>query len=328
MRAAVLTAPQTIELTTLDTPEPGPGEVLVRMRALGLCGSDMGVYTGERPVPSFPWVMGHEGGGEVVSVGAGVDQARIGQTVVIEPNYPCLECEACAAGITSVCQNRVIVGINAPGLLSEYVAVPTQFAHRLPEGMPQEALAVLEPLAVARAAVAMADVSAGEHVLVAGAGSQGLMVVQLLRSQGAVPWVMELDPGRLQHAAELGAGSAADAAAPAKFAHVIDAVGSPGLWKALLPKLSAPTTITVIGMSDEPLPVTTKQITRGRMTIQGTIIYDHPKDFEGTIAQASTGELDHAAVLTPAVPFSRVDEAFAGATSAPGKTWIVFDGTA
>lgn len=326
MRAAVLTAPKTMELITVPDPTPGPGEVLVRMRALGLCGSDLGVWSGTRPAPETPWIMGHEGGGEVIAVGEGVDPARLGEVVVVEPNYPCLTCQACAAGVTSVCPERGIVGLNMPGLLAELVVVPDPFAHRLPQAAADPAMmAVLEPLAVARVAVETAAVPQGADVLVTGAGSQGLLVVQLLVAAGARPWVMELDPARVAHARQLGARDAAEEHAPDVFAHVIDAVGSPGLWQALLPRLAAPVTITVIGMSDEPLPVTTKQITRGRMMIRGTIIYDHPQDFRATIAAVEAAEVDPGGVLTEPVPFSRADEAFTAAGTAPGKTWILFD---
>lgn len=326
MRAALLTAPQTIEMTTVPDPTPGAGEVLVRMRAVGLCGSDLGVWSGARTVPGMPWIMGHEGGGEVVAVGGGVDPARTGEQVVIEPNYPCLECESCAAGVTSVCPDRGILGINMPGLLSEFVAVPARFAHPVcGASAASEALAVIEPAAVARAATAAAEVPAGADVLVTGAGSQGLLVVQLLVAAGATPWVMELDAGRLALARELGARGADDESAPSRFAHLIDAVGTPGLWQAILPRLAAPVTITVIGMSEEPLGLTTKQITRGRMTIRGTIIYDHPHDFQQAAAAVGSGEIDPRAVLIEATPFTETGRAFASAASARGKTWIRFD---
>ncbi|MDR8019945.1 zinc-dependent alcohol dehydrogenase [Nesterenkonia aerolata] len=326
MRAAVLTAPETVELTTVPDPVPDVGEVLVRMRAVGLCGSDLGVWSGARAVPEMPWIMGHEGGGEVVAVGVGVDPGRVGEQVVIEPNYPCLECEACASGTTSVCPRRGILGMNMPGLLAELVAVPEQFVHSVTGvAASTEALAVIEPTAVARAATAVSEVPSGADVLVTGAGSQGLLVIQLLVAAGAKPWVMELDIGRRALARELGAVGVEDASAPAKFSHVIDAVGTSGLWQVMLPKVAAPVTVTVIGMSEDPLPLTTKQITRGRMTLRGTIIYDHPHDFEQAVAAVGSGEIDPQAILTEATPFSEAGEAFASASSARGKTWIRFD---
>lgn len=326
MRAALLTAPETIEVLAVNDPAPAAGEVLVRMSAVGICGTDLSVYSGDRSVSEMPWVMGHEGGGEVVAVGPGGDPARIGETVVVEPNYPCLDCSACLAGITSVCPQRAIVGINSPGLLAELVAVPSQFAHALPETVSsKEALAILEPLTVARVAIAMVTVPERANVLIAGAGSQGLMLVQLLVAQGAKPWVMELDPGRAAQARKLGAGNVADESAPLRFTYVIDAVGSADLWTVLLSRLEAPVNIIVVGMSDRPLPLSTKQITNSKMKIQGSMIYDHPDDFQGTIDMVASGDIEPEATLIAAGSLSQTPDVFSTATTSSGKPWIVFD---
>ena len=116
MKAAALVRPGEIETVDVPEPECGPDQVLVRMWGVGLCGSDLGVHAGTRPVPHMPWVLGHEGVGEIVDVGAAVRDRRIGQRVAIEPNYCCLRCPPCRAGFTSACSNRVIVGMNVPGL--------------------------------------------------------------------------------------------------------------------------------------------------------------------------------------------------------------------
>jgi threonine dehydrogenase-like Zn-dependent dehydrogenase len=101
-------------------PELGSGQVMVRVQGVGICGSDLGLISGARRVPAHPWVLGHEAFGEVVAAGDGVAASRVGQRVVIEPNYPCLDCPACRTGRTSMCPNRVLVGFTAPGLLAEY----------------------------------------------------------------------------------------------------------------------------------------------------------------------------------------------------------------
>lgn len=120
MKAIVCTGPRQVHVAD-DVPEPecGPGEVVVRVQGVGLCGSDLSVYDGHRELPRLPWVMGHEGGGEIVAVGSGVRDRRVGDRVVIEPNWACLDCPACRAGLTSDCPNRRIVGMNSPGILAE-----------------------------------------------------------------------------------------------------------------------------------------------------------------------------------------------------------------
>ena len=114
MKAAVLTRVGEIVMVQ-DWPEPEPtrGEVVVELTGVGLCGSDLAVWSGGRPV-ELPWIVGHEGIGTIVSVGAGVSDVRIGDRVVIEPNYPCGECPGCLRGRTSMCQDRRSLGMNIP----------------------------------------------------------------------------------------------------------------------------------------------------------------------------------------------------------------------
>ncbi len=109
-------------------PQPGSGQVVVQVRGVGICGSDLALLAGHRPPPALPWVPGHESTGDIVGAGPGADASRIGQRVIIEPNFPCLSCPACRAGRSSACPHRISLGFNAPGVLAERIAVPAQFA--------------------------------------------------------------------------------------------------------------------------------------------------------------------------------------------------------
>ena len=134
MRAVVLERfPGPLRLVD-DWPEPQPrsGQVVVQVRGVGICGSDLALLAGRRPPPALPWVPGHESTGEIIGAGPGADAGRIGQRVIIEPNFPCLACPACRAGRTSACPYRVSLGFNAPGVLAERIAVPAQFAWPVP----------------------------------------------------------------------------------------------------------------------------------------------------------------------------------------------------
>ena len=116
-------------------PQPGSGQVVVQVRGVGICGSDLALLAGHRPPPALPWVPGHESTGEIVGAGPGADASRIGQRVIIEPNFPCLSCPACRAGRSSACPHRISLGFNAPGVLAERIAVPAQFAWPVPEAV-------------------------------------------------------------------------------------------------------------------------------------------------------------------------------------------------
>ena len=206
MRAIVLTGPRRTEVVdTWAEPEPGPGEVVVEMTAVGLCGSDLAVHDGTRPTPALPWVPGHEGGGRIVAVGPDVRDRRVGQLVAVEPNYCCFSCPPCARGMTSGCENRLSPGITVPGLLAERVAVPARFAWPLPEPVEAGVLACIEPLAVARSAVRRSGVRPGADCLVVGAGSQGLLTCLSLVEAGARAYVTDPHADRVAVAERIGA---------------------------------------------------------------------------------------------------------------------------
>ncbi|MCC5033077.1 alcohol dehydrogenase catalytic domain-containing protein [Streptomyces sp. WAC 00631] len=331
MRAIVLTRPREVEVVR-DWPEPdlGPGEVLVAMRAVGLCGSDLSVYDGHRTTPRLPWVMGHEGGGEIVAVGPDVTDRRPGQRVVIEPNYGCFDCAACRDGFTSACTRRLSVGMNIPGLLAERVAVPARYAWPVPPGVSDEAFACVEPLTVARAAVRRSGVGAGDECLVVGAGSQGLFVCQSLLAAGARAHVTEPHEGRAALAERLGARPIAPEDMR-DFPVVFDTVGIPAAWETSVRAVATGGTIVMIGMGAEPVPMSTMDLTKRHLVIRGSLIYDHPHDFAEAVAALADGPLAGGALAptrvlhTEATPAGAVG-AFARARTAPGKSWINLTG--
>jgi alcohol dehydrogenase/L-iditol 2-dehydrogenase len=321
MKAIVYSAPQQVALVD-DWPDPecGPNEVIVRMRAVGLCGSDLSLYDGRRDLPSVPWVLGHEGGGCIVAVGSAVNDRRIGQRVVIEPNFPCLQCRACRSGVTSDCPERTILGINRPGILAERVAVPAPFTWPVPDTWPDEVLACFEPLAVARSAVRRSGVGRGQEALVVGAGSQGIFVVLSLLAVGAVPYVTDPHEGRVVLAEKLGA-QRADARADT-YPYVFETAGRPAAFESAMRSIASTGTVTLIGLSHEPVQLLTSDVVRRGLTIIGSIIYDHPRDFADTrdavMAMDSWPEHAVQAGVAPELAAS----AFAEARHTVGKSWI------
>lgn len=320
MRAIVLTAPGEVELTD-DWTEPvaGPHEVVVAVRGVGLCGSDLAVFDGTAPVPSWPWVMGHEGGGEIVAVGEAVKDRAVGERVVIEPNYACGACPDCRAGATSACPQRRIVGMTEPGLLRERVAVPAAFAHPVPATVADEQVVCLEPLAVAGSAVRRAGVRAADRCLVIGAGSQGLLVCQTLLALGAVPSVVEPHEGRLALARELGA---EDAAPSDTYPFVFNTTDAASAWELAVASTARRGTLAMIGIGVEPVRLSTRELVRRQLQIRGMLIYDHPHDFRATIDTVVDGALRPERVLQSASGPADAAAAFAQARAVPGKSWI------
>jgi 2-desacetyl-2-hydroxyethyl bacteriochlorophyllide A dehydrogenase len=321
MRAAVLGESPWALRTVPDWPEPvaGPGQVLVRVRGVGICGSDLALLSGARRPPSFPWVPGHEAAGQVVAAGPGVPAGRVGQRVVIEPNVPCFACLPCRAGLTSACPNRVSLGFTAPGLLAELVAVPSRFAWEVPAHWSDEDAVCAEPLTVALAAIRRAEVQPGERCLVVGAGSQGaLLCVALLSSRGVTPHVLEPQQGRRGLAAALGAVEAGPD--DGEFRVVFETSASPAALGEAIRRASAGARVVLIGLANGPVLIDAETVVRRQLRIEGSLTYDHPGDFATTVA--AERDLRPGRVLRARYALKDAATAFGSARGVPGKTWI------
>jgi L-iditol 2-dehydrogenase len=213
MRAAELTAPFTFRLTDMEIDDPGPGEVQVRVEAVGVCGSDMHAYTegavgGNANV--YPMLLGHEPAGRIVKTGAGVAGLAAGDRGALEPALYCYHCEFCLSGHHNVCANiRFLSTPNHPGFFRELVNLPVANFKPIPAGMSYGEAALAEPLAIAIHSLRLASVSRGETVAVIGAGPIGLLTIAALRVTGAGKiWIVE----PLAHRRELARGIGADVA--------------------------------------------------------------------------------------------------------------------
>ncbi|HEX6327883.1 MAG TPA: alcohol dehydrogenase catalytic domain-containing protein [Jiangellaceae bacterium] len=319
MRAVVLSAPGRVELVDdWPEPDPGPHDVIVAIRGVGLCGSDLNVFYGARPTPRLPWVMGHEGGGDIVAVGTQVHDREVGQRVVIEPNYPCLTCQPCRSGHTSACTERDVVGMNVPGLLAERVSVPARFTWPIDSEAPGELLASVEPFAVARSAVQSSGVGKEDRCLVVGAGSQGLLVCLSLLAIGAQPEVIDPHQGRAELAVGLGARHAKDRN---DYSFVFETAGAPAAVREALDRAAPLGTVVLIGLHPADLPLSILELVRRQLTLQGKLIYDHPRDFADTLSALDHGILPS---LVIGARFTADDAAaaFGQARTVVGKTWI------
>ena len=216
MRAAVLRAPGDVVIEERPIPRAGPGQVVVRVRAVGVCGSDTHYYEHGRIgrfVVEAPLVLGHEAAGEVTDLGPGVTRLAVGERVSIEPGVPDLTCGQCLAGRYNLCPNMRFFGTPpVDGAFAEYVVVHEAFAHPVPNGVSDDAAALLEPLSVGIWACMKARVTAGSRVLITGAGPIGLVSVQAALAFGATEVVVsDVNPVRLALAKELGATMVIDA---------------------------------------------------------------------------------------------------------------------
>lgn len=211
MKSLLLTAYNHLEITDMPLPNPGLGEVLVRVEACGICGSDVHGLDGStgRRIP--PIVMGHEAAGTVESVGEGVTQFAKGDRVTFDSTVYCGNCAYCKAGQINLCDNREVIGVSEGnyrrhGAFAEYVVIPDRIMYRLPESFPFEEAAMLEAVSVAMHGVKVSPIVGGETVLVIGAGMIGLLTLQAAKAAGSARvFISDVDETRLNLARQIGA---------------------------------------------------------------------------------------------------------------------------
>src|SRR5713101_8641866 len=211
MKVLLLSQYKHLEIAELPEPTPDPGEVLVRVAACGICGSDVHGYDGSsgRRIP--PIVMGHEAAGRIAAVGSDVKGFAEGHRVTFDSTIYCGACGPCRRGEVNLCDNRQVMGVSCSdyrraGAFAEYVVVPSRIVYRLPDNLSFAEAAMLEAVAVAVHAVSLAPVSSGSTALVLGAGTIGLLTLQALRAAGCSRvFVADIDESRLQLARNAGA---------------------------------------------------------------------------------------------------------------------------
>ena len=197
MRAIVLEEPGTLRLQDMPLPAlPGPGEALVRVRRVGICGTDLHAYAGNQNFFSYPRIMGHELAVEVLALGAGVEDVSAGTTCCVVPYLHCGHCIACRRGKTNCCTGMQVLGVHIDGGMREQFSLPADKLLRA-DGIPPEQLALVEMLAIGAHAANRAAIAPGEKTLVIGAGPIGLATAQFALLAGADVAVMEMDAGRL-----------------------------------------------------------------------------------------------------------------------------------
>lgn len=211
MKALLLTAPSQLAFTDFPDPTPAGDEVLIRIRACGICGSDIHGWDGSTGRRRPPLIMGHEAAGEIAAVGSRVEHWRVGDRVTFDSTISCGQCADCRAGRVNLCENRRVVGV-APaeyrqhGAFAELVAVPARILYALPDALSFTHAAMIEPVSIAVHAVQRIRIASTDTVVVVGAGMIGLFVIQVLRWAGAQRIIaVDLAENRLALARELGA---------------------------------------------------------------------------------------------------------------------------
>ena len=301
MKRAMLRGPGDLTVEECVKPEPGPGEVIVRVAACGICGSDLHSFKGEHPLVIYPVTPGHEFAGTVSATGEGVDPGLEGSLACVEPSLFCGQCPQCRSGRYNICDSLRVMGFQAPGAMCEYVAVPAHRLHMLPGDADLLAGALAEPAAVGVHAVARSDLKSGEKALVIGAGVIGLMVLKAALARGCEVVVVEENAERAARAAGFGAAdsfvfSEVDVAALSEvggredFSAVFECVGKADTIDLAVRVAPRGGTVVTTGVPAGPVPVAMPLVQDGELDIRGTLMY-MGEDYERALEMIAAGSI-------------------------------------
>ncbi len=295
MQAAFLMSPFQIQFRDVSIPDPGVGEVRVRVSMVGICGSDVHLFLGHLLLAQ-PTIIGHEGLGYIDAVGVGVSGRMVGQRVVIEPNIPCRQCRYCLSGRGVICINKQVVGQNRPGCFADYIVLPADFCWPVPDALSDADAVMVEPMAVALHALLQSSAQPGDTIAVIGLGAIGLLLTHLALKIGYRVIVTEHHANKVKIATDLGAeaccplGTLANQSAvladewlAEEVCAVFECAGV--AVTASLAASAAPrgAEVVLVGLSEQAASFTPLKIAREGIHIIPSIIYDHPVDFKRTL---------------------------------------------
>ncbi len=318
MKALLLSSYRHLEIADVPPPVPGPDDVLVRVAACGICGSDVHGYDGSsgRRIP--PIVMGHEAAGTVTATGAGVRNFSVGERVTFDSTISCGACDYCVRGEINLCDNRKVLGVSCAdyrcaGAFAEFVIVPQHIVHRLPESLSFSEAAMLEAVSVALHAVSLSNIAPGQTALVLGAGMIGLLTLQALRVAGCSRiLVADVDASRLKLATDLGASDALLATGTKLISHISDlthgrgvdvaceAVGLNETVRTAIDCVRKGGTLTLVGNIEPEVKLPLQKVVTRQIRLQGSCA--SAGEFPQAIELVGSGRIQVKPLITAVAP--------------------------
>jgi len=309
MRQALMTAPGRIEMRDVPVPAPGPGEVLLRVQRIGVCGSDIHVYHGKHPYTTYPVVQGHEFSATVEALGEGVTGIAVGSLVTAMPQIVCGACPPCRRGEYHICDELKVQGFQAPGCAQELWVTRADKLVVLPGRFSVEQGALVEPVSVAVHAVARAGAMVGRRVAVLGAGPIGNLVAQTARALGARVLITDISDHRLDVARQCGLDlvsnpkgeSLAEAAARAfgadGFDLAFECVGIEATMAAAVAAIQKGGMVVVVGVFGDKPRVDLGLVQDRELTLVGTLMYRRD-DYERAVELIDSGAIATAPLIS------------------------------
>ena len=323
MLSVVVDQPNSMAVIERPMPEPAAGEVRVRVRFAGICGSDLHIFHGQNPFVSYPRIIGHEFVGRIESVGEGVDASRIGETVVVDPVISCGECHACRIGRQNVCSRLQVIGVHRDGGFSQYVCAPGKNAYVVPKDLAHASASVIEPFAVAANVTGRTGVFPSDVALIYGAGPVGLNLMQVLkRVYGIRAFITDHFDERLALALQCGAAedeiiNTTRESLPEALVKrgveggptlIYDAVCHPKIIEEAV-RIAAPAArIGLLGFSATPSAIPQQELTKKELTLYASRL--NCAMFPTVIDWITRGLIDPGRIISHKVDFRDVAGAF------------------
>lgn len=319
MKSIVCQQPGQLVMEEVNKPTPGPGEVLVKIRSIGVCGTDIHAFGGNQPFFQYPRVLGHELAGEISEVGEGVD-LNIGNAVYIIPYLQCGICVACRNNKPNCCTNIEVIGVHRDGGMCEYLVVPQSHVV-ITEGIAFNEMAIIECLAIGAHAVRRAEVSANDTVMVLGAGPIGLGAAQFAKEKGATTFIADVNEERLSFcAAEYNLDAQIDckqdvqstlaALTQGDFPTVIiDATGNPKAMESTFGWLAHGGTLVFVSVVSADIHFNDPEFHKRETTLKGSRNATK-EDFEHVVSCLRNGSVKSTSMITHTTKFDDFTSVF------------------
>ena len=336
---AMVKTPGKVEFEDRPVSEPDAGQVLIKTKAVSICGSDVHTFKGKHPFAPLPAALGHELSGEIIRIGDHVDRLKIGDRVVLEPVITCGHCDFCQKGDYNLCVNISFHHRRGQGAFIPYFVAEENRVFKLPDNITFEEGALVEPLAVAVHAVKKAGIHLGDRVAVFGAGAIGLMILVLARLQGAAVYAADVQRSRLEKAEDFGASGVFNNSGGTAVEEIIrcagglgvdvsfEAVGLQATLVQALQVLKKRGRAIVAGLNSQPeVTIPSNIFVQKEISLSGTQGYC--RDFQTALGLLENGDVDLSRFVTHTLPVDSLQEGFEMLTRADNdalKVVIVFD---
>ena len=328
MRAIVLDRPGSFRVAEVPDPTPGAGQIVVKVDACGICGTDIHIMDGEFPPTPYPITPGHEFAGTIAAVASDVrTDLPVGAKVAVDPSLYCGYCRRCRSGRDNLCENWAAIGDTVDGAFAEYVAVPAANAHLLPDGIDGQLGAMIEPLACAVHGLRRLGGVFGDTVVLTGAGTMGLLLLQLLVHAGAGPvTVVDRVPDRLEVARKLGAASVAtslDDLKDERFEVAVDATGVPAVIDGVAGLLDRGGRLLVFGVApaEATMRLSPFRVYNDEITVTGSMAI--LRSFAPAVELVGTGVIDPRPLLSVPLSLDEFGEALRRVRAGQGIKWHI-----